>query len=80
MSNMLHTIQQWHPEDNWFWERIGKKIAKRNLKISIVCLLLSFCVWMLFSIVTIHLNSIGFNFSATQLFLLTAIPSISGAI
>lgn len=80
MSYTLHTIQQWYPEDDWFWERTGKKIANRNLKISICCLLLSFCVWMLFSIITIHLNAIGFHFSNTQLFLLTAIPSISGAI
>lgn len=80
MGKTLHTIQQWHPEDDWFWQRIGKKVAKRNLVISIFCLFLSFCVWMLFSIVTIHLNSIGFNFSATQLFLLVAIPSITGAV
>lgn len=80
MGKQSNTIQEWQPNDNSFWVNTGKKIANRNLWISIPCLLLGFCVWMLFSIVAIHLNSIGFNFSTNQLFLLTAIPSVSGAI
>ncbi len=44
------------------------------------CLLLAFCVWMLFSAVTVNLNKIGFNFTTDQLFLLTALPSVSGAL
>lgn len=73
-------IQDWHPEDNKFWLQTGKKIATRNLWISIPCLLLAFCVWMLFSAVAVNLNKVGFNFTTDQLFLLTALPSVSGAI
>jgi len=80
MSKTSNVIEKWQPDDNQFWLNTGKKIATRNLWISIPCLLLGFCVWMLFSIVAIHLNSIGFNFSTNQLFLLTAIPSVSGAL
>lgn len=80
MSKVSSVIEQWQPDDAQFWEKTGKKIANRNLWISVPCLLLGFCVWMLFSIVAIHLNSIGFNFSTNQLFLLTAIPSVSGAL
>ncbi len=44
------------------------------------CLLLAFCVWMLFSAVAVNLNKVGFQFTTDQLFLLTALPSLSGAI
>ena len=73
-------IQDWQPEDNQFWLNTGKKIASRNLWISVPCLLLAFCVWMLFSAVAVNLNRVGFNFTTDQLFLLTALPSVSGAI
>ncbi|QZN97498.1 NarK family nitrate/nitrite MFS transporter [Symbiopectobacterium purcellii] len=74
------TIGEWYPEDPDFWQRQGQRIATRNLWISIPCLLLSFCVWMLFSTVAVNLNKVGFHFSTDQLFLLTALPSVSGAL
>ncbi|MBS0878277.1 MULTISPECIES: NarK family nitrate/nitrite MFS transporter [unclassified Tatumella] len=73
-------LQQWEPENPQFWEQYGKKIAQRNLWISVFALLLSFCVWMLFSAVSINLNKAGFNFTTDQLFMLTALPALSGAI
>lgn len=73
-------IQNWQPEDAEFWQQSGKRIASRNLWISVFCLLLAFCVWMLFSTVAVNLNKVGFNFTTDQLFLLTALPSVSGAL
>lgn len=73
-------IQDWRPEEPAFWQKIGQKTAQRNLWISIPCLLLAFCVWMLFSAVAVNLNKVGFNFTTDQLFMLTALPSVSGAI
>ncbi len=73
-------IQDWRPEEPDFWQQIGQKTAQRNLWISIPCLLLAFCVWMLFSAVAVNLNKVGFNFTTDQLFMLTALPSVSGAI
>ncbi|WP_347254122.1 NarK family nitrate/nitrite MFS transporter [Leminorella grimontii] len=73
-------IQDWRPEDPAFWQQGGQRIANRNLWISIPCLLLGFCVWMLFSAVAVNLNKVGFNFTTDQLFMLTALPSVSGAI
>jgi NNP family nitrate/nitrite transporter-like MFS transporter len=35
---------------------------------------------MLFSAITVNLNKVGFNFTTDQLFMLTALPSLSGAI
>jgi len=79
-SKPSRLLQDWRPEDSAFWEKTGHKVASRNLWISVPSLLLGFCVWMLFSLVAVNLNKVGFNFTTDQLFMLTAIPSVSGAI
>ncbi|KNC91058.1 NarK family nitrate/nitrite MFS transporter [Trabulsiella odontotermitis] len=73
-------ITDWRPEDPAFWQQGGHRIASRNLWISVPCLLLAFCVWMLFSAVAVNLNKVGFQFSTDQLFMLTALPALSGAL
>jgi NNP family nitrate/nitrite transporter-like MFS transporter len=73
------TPEQWNPEDERFWNETGKRIANRNLWISIPCLLLAFATWMIWSAVAVNLNSIGFNFSKEQLFTLAAMPGLTGA-
>ncbi len=75
-----YLLSDWRPEDPAFWEHKGKAIARRNLWISVAALLLAFCVWMLFSAVAVNLNKVGFTFTTDQLFLLTALPALSGAI
>ncbi|STV29281.1 nitrate/nitrite transport protein NarU [Klebsiella pneumoniae] len=75
-----YLLNNWRPENKAFWENKGKTIARKNLWISVACLLLAFCVWMLFSAVAVNLNKVGFQFTTDQLFLLTALPSLSGAI
>ncbi len=72
-------LTDWRPEDPVFWEQTGKRIANRNLAISIPALLLAFAIWMLFSAVTVSLPKIGFAFTTDQLFWLTALPGLSGA-
>ncbi len=72
-------IQNWAPEDKAFWEREGRAIARRNLWISVPCLLLAFAVWMVWSVVVAKLPSVGFNFSTEQLFWLASLPGLSGA-
>ena len=76
---MSHVLTDWNPEDPEFWQRKGKRIARRNLWISIPALLLAFCVWMVWSVVVVNLPNIGFRFSTTQLFWLAALPGLSGA-
>ena len=75
----MHKLTTWNPEDPVFWEQEGKKIANRNLWISVSSLLLSFSVWMLWSVVAVNLNSAGFTFTPEQLFNLAALPGLSGA-
>jgi len=59
---MKININTWNVEDRQFWESIGKKIATRNLWISIPALLLAFSVWIMWSIIATKLKEFGFNF------------------
>ncbi len=72
-------ITDWRPEDNEFWESTGKKIAYRNLWISIPALLCGFAVWGMWGIITVQMLNLGFPFTQSQLFTLTAIAGIAGA-
>jgi NNP family nitrate/nitrite transporter-like MFS transporter len=72
-------LDDWRPEDKQFWEETGRRIARRNLAISIPALLLSFSVWMVWSVVVAKLPSIGFTYTTDQLFWLAALPGVSGA-
>jgi NNP family nitrate/nitrite transporter-like MFS transporter len=72
-------LADWRPEDPAFWEQTGKRIARRNLWISIPSLLLSFAVWMIWSVVVTKLPAIGFDYTTDQLFWLAALPGLSGA-
>ena len=72
-------LTDWRPEDPAFWESDGRRIARRNLWISISCLVLAFSVWMVWSVVVAELPGAGFTYSANQLFWLAALPGLSGA-
>lgn len=72
-------LEDWRPEDPAFWQAKGKKIAARNLWISIPNLLLAFAVWTVWSVVIAKLPSVGFGFTTDQLFWLAALPGLSGA-
>jgi MFS transporter, NNP family, nitrate/nitrite transporter len=72
-------LTEWTPEDRVFWQRKGRAIANVNLLISIPALLLSFAVWMVWSVVVVNLPAIGFTFTTNQLFWLAALPALCGA-
>jgi NNP family nitrate/nitrite transporter-like MFS transporter len=72
-------LDRWDPEDKTTWAGGGKAIAQRNLWISIPALLLSFAVWMVWSVVVVRLPEVGFPFTTDQLFWLAAVPGLSGA-
>ncbi len=73
------TLADWRPEDDAFWSDTGRRVATRNLWISIPCLLLAFSVWMVWSVVVAKLPAIGFDYTTGQLFWLAALPGLSGA-
>ncbi len=72
-------IADWRPEDEKFWESRGKKIAYRNLWISVPALLCGFAIWGMWGIITVQMLNLGFPFSQAELFSLTAIAGLAGA-
>ena len=73
-------IVDWRPEDDTFWNATGKKVAYRNLWISVPALLCGFAVWGMWGIITVQMLNLGFPFTQAELFTLTAIAGISGAL
>jgi nitrate/nitrite transporter NarK len=74
------TIDDWHPENDHFWETVGKPVARRNLIWSIFSEHLGFSVWLLWSVSAVMLGKVGFSFSPQQLFFLVAIPNLVGSL
>ncbi len=72
-------VADWRPEDETFWESTGKKIAYRNLWISVPALLCGFAIWGMWGIITVQMLNLGFPFSQAELFSLTAIAGLAGA-
>ncbi len=76
---MSTNIKEWNPEDPTFWETTGKRIAYRNLWISVPALLCGFAVWLMWGIITVQMSNLGFPFTKDELFTLTAISGLAGA-
>src|SRR3954470_11061517 len=72
-------IGEWNVEDAAFWEATGKRVAWRNLWLSVPALLCAFAVWGMWGIITVQMNNLGFPFSQAELFTLTAIAGLAGA-
>ncbi len=72
-------ISDWRPEDETFWESTGKRIAYRNLWISVPALLCGFAIWGMWGIITVQMLNLGFPFTQAELFSLTAIAGLAGA-
>ena len=73
-------LVDWRPDDEAFWEKTGRRIANRNLWLSMPALLLAFAVWVVWSVIVVELPHIGFQFTSNQLFWLAALPGLSGAL
>ena len=75
----MSDIKNWNVEDQAFWESEGKKVATRNLWISIPSLLCGFAVWLYWGIITVQMLNLGFPFAKSELFTLMAIAGLTGA-
>ena len=76
---MAKNLKTWDPEDQSFWNAHGKRVATRNLWISIPCLLVGFAVWLYWGIITVQMINLKFPFTQAELFTLAAIAGLSGA-
>ncbi len=54
-------IPDWDVENNEFWNNKGKKLASKNLWLSIPALLLAFSVWLMWGMVIVQMKKLGFN-------------------
>ena len=72
-------IDDWDPDDEAFWEGGGKRIARKNLVLSIFAEHLGFSIWVLWTIVVINLANAGFTLSLSEQFLLIALPNLVGS-
>jgi NNP family nitrate/nitrite transporter-like MFS transporter len=73
-------IDGWNPEDPSFWEKSGRRIARRNLLWSIVAENLGFSIWLIWSVTATKLPKVGFHYTTDQLFNLVALPGLVGSI
>jgi len=74
------TLKYWDPEDESFWSGPGRRIASRNLWISIPNLLCGFAVWLYWSIIIVqmqNLHVLGFFPFAEDKSLLYTLPAIA---
>lgn len=72
-------MDDWRPEDGAFWAATGRKIARRNLILSVLSEHIGFSVWSLWSVLVLFLGK-DYGFTAPQKFLLTALPTLVGSV
>lgn len=79
------TLGRWDPEDEALWAAGGRRVALRNLWISVPALLCGFAVWMYWSIITVQMQKLGYVFDPDpgrnkQLFyVLASVGGLTGA-
>jgi len=59
-------LREWNVEDANFWSSTGKKIANKNLWISIPALLLAFAVWIMWGMLVTYMKDFGFTFGMLE--------------
>lgn len=79
-------LTEWNVEDENFWKEQGKRVANRNLWISIPALFLAFAIWMMWSIIIVKMQELKFTLGETDparikslLYTLPAIAGLAGA-
>ncbi|MEE1940135.1 MFS transporter [Streptomyces sp. TRM 70361] len=71
----------WDPEDEEAWQRGGRRVALRNLALSVLAEHIGFSVWTMWSVLVLFLSpEIGFAFGPDEKFLLVVVPTLVGAV
>src|SRR5664279_928033 len=73
-----HWIDDWRPEDPVFWAEKGARIAKRNLKFSVISEHIGFSVWSMWSVIVLFMGP-EWGIDPAGKFLLTALPTLAVA-
>lgn len=72
-------IQQWDPEDETFWNRTGRRIARRNLLFSVLSEHIGFSVWTMWSVLVLFMGP-EYGLTPADKFLLTSVVTLVGAV
>ncbi|MER6111586.1 nitrate/nitrite transporter [Streptomyces hirsutus] len=71
----------WDPEDEDAWHQGGRRVAHRNLVLSVLSEHIGFSVWTLWSVLVLFMTpETGLAFAPGEKFLLVATPTIVGAL
>lgn len=74
-------LPRWEPEDARFWASTGRRVALRNLVLSVLAEHVGFAVFSLWSVLVLFLGpDTGFAFTAGQKFLLVTVPTLVGGL
>ena len=72
-------IEKWEPEDPEFWASTGRRIANRNLALSVFTEHIGFSIWSLWSVMVLFMGP-KYGLSVADKFLLTSTPTLVGAV
>lgn len=74
-------IENWDPEDEEQWERGGRRVARRNLVLSVLSEHIGFSVWSMWSVLVLFMSpKIGLDFAPDEKFLMVVVPTLAGAL
>ena len=74
-------LPRWEPEDEQFWATAGRRVAVRNLVLSVLAEHVGFSVFSLWSVLVLFLGpDTGFAFTPGQKFLLVTAPALVGGL
>jgi MFS transporter, NNP family, nitrate/nitrite transporter len=72
-------IDHWEPEDPEFWEKTGKRVAKRNLWVSVFAEHIGFSIWTVWSTLVLFMGP-AYGIDPAGKFFLVALPSLVGGL
>ncbi|MGH3866368.1 MAG: nitrate/nitrite transporter [Pseudonocardiaceae bacterium] len=72
-------IDHWEPEDPEFWEQTGKRVAKRNLWVSVFVEHIGFSIWTVWSTLVLFMGP-AYHIDPAGKFFLVALPALVGGL
>ena len=72
-------ITNWDADDEAFWAHDGRRVARRNLVLSVFAEHIGFSIWVLWTVIVVNLGNVGISLTLSQQFWLTAVPNLIGS-